>query len=100
VKIHGLNLDDGNLKKLQKHGVSIEIIKKFFSQEFLVLNDPKHSEKETRYIAFAQVNGRNVFVAFSIRAIEGALNFRPISARFAHDDEMEKLYEKISSQKK
>jgi uncharacterized DUF497 family protein len=53
-----------------------------------------------RFIAFAQVNGRNVFIAFSIRAIDGVLNFRPISVRFAHDDEMEKLYEKINFQKK
>jgi len=87
------------LKKPQKHGVSLEIIKKFFLQEFLVLNDPKHSDKESRYIAFAQVNDRNVFIAFSVRAIGGILKFRPISARFAHDDEMEKLYEKISFQK-
>jgi hypothetical protein len=96
VKIDDINIDKGNREKLQKHGVSLEEIIEFFSAEFYVLRDEGHSEKESRFIGFSEVRGRSIFVAFTIRTKNGKLVFRPISARFAHKREVEKLYEKIN----
>lgn len=96
VKIDSINIDKGNRDKLQKHGVSLEEIIAFFSEEFYVLHDEEHSEKESRFIGFSEVRGRNIFVAFTIRSKKGKLVFRPISARFAHKKEVEKLHEKIN----
>ena len=99
MKLSGIDIDNENRQKIQKHGISIDTIVRFFSQEFLILNDQKHSKDESRFLGFGIVNEVKILIAFTIRANEGILKFRPISARRVHKKEWKVLNEKISGKK-
>lgn len=99
VKIVGIDIDSENVGKLQKHGVPIKNILKFFNQEFLILSDPKHSKNESRFWGFGIVDDERIFIVFTIRANDGILKFRPISARKVHKKEWQVLNEKINGKK-
>jgi uncharacterized protein len=63
-----------------------------------VAPDPAHSVHEDRFIAVGRnLDGRPVFVAFTLRVKRGRLAIRPVSARYMHKQEAES-YEKASSQ--
>ncbi len=66
MKIQGFSWDKGNIEKVQKHGLSIE-----------------------------EIEDRLLFVVFTLRAVDGVLKARVISARYAHKKEWEKFYGKI-----
>ncbi|WP_410468754.1 BrnT family toxin [Bdellovibrio bacteriovorus] len=80
--------------KQAKHGLSAKDIERFFKGQPAYTNDDKHSEIEPRFIAFGQLDSRFIFVAFTVRATNGKLLIRPISARYARENEIRKLYEK------
>ncbi|WP_238360546.1 BrnT family toxin [Iningainema tapete] len=42
-EVCGFDWDEGNLKKCQKHGVSIEEIEALFLSEVRIAPDPQHS---------------------------------------------------------
>lgn len=94
MKLVGLNWDFGNLEKVRKHGLSHEDIEEFLLSDPFILTDKRHSSAESRYIAFGKFKEKDLFVAFTIRAIEGELKIRPISARYANKKEVEKFYGK------
>ena len=88
MKFHGFDWDAGNIEKARKHGLTIPEIEDLFSRELMVLDDPRHSEKEQRFIAVGRTrNGRAMFVAFTLRRKRGATLIRVISARYAHKRE-------------
>lgn len=94
VQVRGFQWDRGNWPKCGKHGVSRDQIEQLFLQgELRVAPDSRHStEAEKRYLGVGRVDGRAVFVAFTIRDN----HIRPISARYMHDKEV-KSFEKSSS---
>ena len=99
MKINGIDVDSDNLLKIQKHGINVNVILKFFNQEFYILSDPNHSRSESRFWGFGVVDNERIFIVFTIRAVSGVLKFRPISARKVHKKEWQVLNEKISVKK-
>ncbi|QMV01324.1 BrnT family toxin [Devosia sp. D6-9] len=89
TEIAGIDWDEGNLAKCQKHGLSIEEIEGLFGSDTLtVFPDPFPDEQRLRAIGRAP-SGRHVFVVYTIRDIGGALHIRPISARYMHEKEIQ-----------
>ena len=79
----GFDWDDGNRKKCQTHGVTLEEIEAALRGSVNVFPDPAHSAVETRYLGIGMTAaGRHLLIAFTRRAIGGQLFIRPISARF------------------
>ncbi|KAF0113355.1 MAG: hypothetical protein FD163_1472 [Hyphomonadaceae bacterium] len=96
IEISGFDWDDGNIEKCAKHGASIEEIEQIFHQNPGIAADTKHSDVEQRYIAIGKCeNSRPMFVAFTMRKINGENYIRPISARYMHEKEV-LSYEKSS----
>jgi uncharacterized protein len=92
-----LDWDGGDRSKCQKHGVSIAKIEALFVSGPRVAPDPKHSGDEDRLIAVGRGRaGRPIFVAFTIRTVEGRRLIRPVTARFMHAKELA-AYEKESA---
>jgi hypothetical protein len=86
----GLDWDDGNLTKCQKHGVSIEEIELPFRSAPYVGRDERHSEQEDRYVAVGRTGaGRDLLVIYTLRVRNGAELIRPVSARYMHRKEMQ-----------
>jgi len=86
----GFDWDDGNRKKCQKHGVTLEEIEAALRGSVSVFPDPAHSAVETRYLGIGiTAAGRHLLIAFTRRAIGGQLFIRPISARFMHAKEIQ-----------
>jgi uncharacterized DUF497 family protein len=85
----GFDWDAGNWPKCGKHGVSREEIEHLFIEGPAIFPDPKHSERETRYLAIGTTReGRWIFAAFTIRRRSRKNFIRPISARYMHDKEV------------
>ena len=86
----GFAWDRGNLEKCQKHGVSSEEIEALLRSDPRVAPDRKHAEREDRLIGVGRnANGRPMFVAFTLRRVQGRTLVRPISARYMHAKEIE-----------
>jgi uncharacterized DUF497 family protein len=95
--VSGFDWDDGNRRKCQKHGLSIEEIEALFADAPRIAPDPRHSVAEDRLIAIGRAKtGRPVFVAFTLRTKDKRRLIRPVSARYMHAEEIE-AYEKESS---
>jgi uncharacterized protein len=83
--------DAGNRDKCRKHGVSLAEIEAVLGGQPLVTPDPRHSPRETRFIALGRTAAnRPIFIAFTLRLKGGRLLFRPISARYIHAKEIER----------
>ena len=82
--IIGFDWDGVNARKNEKHGVSAaEAEQVFFNSPLLVLEDAKHSSKESRYHALGKTDeGRLLHVTFTLR--QAGSNIRVISARNMH----------------
>lgn len=92
--IAGFDWDNGNVEKCQKHGVSRFEIEELFHRTVMLLPDGDHSnshEQRFRAIGTTQA-GRYIFVVFTMRALDGQMMIRPISARYMHRKEVD-LYE-------
>ena len=86
----GFNWDEANLKKCQKHGVTIEEVESVFSGTPPIGPDAGHSTAEARFLAIGTArSGRYVFLAFTWRERDGAKLIRPISARYMHAKEVQ-----------
>ena len=85
MQIAGFDWDAGNWPKCGKHGVSRREIERLFLETGVgVAPDPGHSTStESRHIAVGRVDGRAMFVAFTLRGDR----IRPISARYMHAKE-------------
>ncbi len=85
--IEGFDRDSGNSgKNLGKHGVSDGEAELVFFNDPLVVEDPRHSEREPRFHAIGETgDGRTLHVTFTLRS-EGRL-IRIISARPANQKE-------------
>ncbi len=89
MRFHGFDWDAGNRAKCEKHGLRAAEIESMFEGNPKIAPDQRHSGLEERFIAIGRHDsGRPVFVAFTMRAKEGELYLRPISARFMHRKEL------------
>jgi uncharacterized DUF497 family protein len=86
-KIIGLDWDDGNARKNDKHDVSMaEAEQVFFNAPLLLLEDDAHSQSEPRLHALGKSDdGRVLHVTFTLR--QSGLLIRVISARDMHRKE-------------
>ncbi len=84
----GFDWDQGNSRKnAEKHDVTqSETEQVFFNQPLLVVNDEKHSKKESRYHALGRTDDiRLLHITFTLRAADTLI--RVISARDMHRKE-------------
>ena len=86
-RIVGFEWDAGNRGKNLKHDVSDgEAEQVFFSRPLLLLEDVRHSGRESRVHALGQtVHGRRLHVTFTLR--DDSRSIRVISARDMHRKE-------------
>ena len=95
--VTGFEWDDGNMKKCQKHGVSLSDIESAFHRPMKFFPDLAHSQNETRYIALGSAEtGRKLFICFTLRQRDDKTYLRPVSARYMHKKEVE-YYEKTTT---
>jgi uncharacterized DUF497 family protein len=97
VEFDGIDWDESNTGKCEKHGVSVQEIERLFQGEILVAPDPTHSIDERRYRAVGvTAAGRSVFVVFAWRWRRRIALIRPISARYMHKKEVLAYEKEIS----
>jgi uncharacterized DUF497 family protein len=94
TRIIGFDWDKGNVRKNEKHGVSMaESEQVFFNAPLLVVEDSKHSKQEQRLHALGKTDdSRLLHITFTIRHGE---KIRIISARDMHRKERT-VYEKAN----
>ncbi|MDP2829951.1 MAG: BrnT family toxin [Sulfuricellaceae bacterium] len=87
AKITGFDWDSGNIRKNDKHGVSMaEAEQLFFNDPLLLLADAKHSRNEPRFHALGKTDeGRTLHITFTLRNSDEKI--RVISARDMHRKE-------------
>jgi uncharacterized protein len=90
LEFDGFDWDHGNLEKCTRHGLSLSEIEVAFEGNPKVAPDIGHSGEEVRMIAIGRSNISNkpIFVAFTLREIDGLTYIRPISARPMHAKEI------------
>ena len=95
TKITGFNWDNGNVRKNEKHGVSMaEAEQVFFNAPLLILEDFKHSHQEPRFHALGKTDNRRLLhITFTLR--HAGEKVRVISARDMHRKERA-IYEKAT----
>jgi uncharacterized DUF497 family protein len=94
LQFDGFDWDRGNRTKCQKHGLSIALIESLFARPLAIIPSAADSQEERRFCAVGQtVNGRRVFLVFTLRRKGEKQLIRPISARYMHKKEIES-YEK------
>ncbi len=95
TKITGFNWDEGNIRKNEKHGVSMaEVEQVFFNAPLLLLEDTKHSRREPRFHALGKTDDRRLLhITFTLR--HAGEQVRVISARNMHRKERA-IYEKAT----
>jgi hypothetical protein len=95
AQVTGFDWDEDNSRKrAKKHGVyQSEAEQMFFNEPLLILEDNKHSQKESRYHALGKTDdARLLHITFTLRGT-GTL-IRVISARDMHRKERA-IYEQI-----
>ncbi len=100
IEYTGFDWDDGNIKKCEKHGMSLLEIESIFDSGPFVMEDHRHSDNEKRFLAVGiTLTNKFAYVAYTIRKHSGKLKIRPISARYMHKREVSK-YEKFKEKNK
>lgn len=94
-KITGFDWDDGNARKNEKHDVSMaEAEQVFFNDPLLLLEDAKHSQRESSIHALGKTDEeRLLHITFTLR--HNGAKIRVISARDMHKKER-KIYEQTT----
>lgn len=95
-KITGFDWDGGNARKSEeKHDVSMaEAEQVFFNDPLLLLEDTKHSQRESRHHALGKTDeGRLLHITFTLR--KAGERLRVISARDMHKKER-KIHEQTT----
>ena len=84
-------IGEGNILKCQKHEVSIGEVKSLFeSVDLQIEPNIANSKIEERFNAIGRtVEGRSVFLVFTIRNHEIEILIRPMSARYLHQKEID-----------
>ncbi len=102
VSFSGFEWDEGNRRKCQKHGVSIEEIEHVLTHaETLITPDPKNPGGEARFLAIGRTqDGRYTFVVFTPRQRATGTRLRPISARYMHHREIRRYEQEIARAQK
>jgi uncharacterized DUF497 family protein len=87
TKIADFDWDEGNVRKNDKHGVSMaESEQVFFNEPLLTIVDTKHSHADHRYHALGKTDeGRTLHITFTLR--NSGERIRVISARDMHKKE-------------
>jgi uncharacterized DUF497 family protein len=95
TEITEFDWDEGNVRKNDKHGVSMaEAEQVFFNEPLLVIDNTKHSQSECRFHALGKTNGdRTLHITFILR--NAGERMRIISARDMHRKER-KIYEQTT----
>ena len=95
AKITGFDWDEGNVRKNEKHGVTMaEAEQLFFNAPLLVLEDARHSDQEPRFHALGKTDDiRLLHITFTVR--HNGEKIRIISARDMHRKERV-IYEKAT----
>lgn len=97
MRIAGFDWDEGNRAKCEKHGVYRDEIEEVFLLDRVLIKDAGRQAPETRFIGVGKTGqGKFIFVAFTLRSLDGRLLIRPISAWYMHRKEVES-YEKAIS---
>jgi uncharacterized protein len=97
LPIAGFDWDDGNAAKCRKHGLHLEQIERFLAQPSLrILADAIHSVGEPRFLAAGELDGRFLFVGFTLRSKAQGIFIRPISARYMHEKEAKRYAQESS----
>ena len=93
--ITGFDWDEGNIRKNEKHSVSMAQAEQlFFNRPLLILEDPKHSHREARFHALGKSDdNRKLHITFTLR--QAGEKIRIISARDMHKKERA-IYEKAT----
>ncbi|MFN7169576.1 MAG: BrnT family toxin [Pannonibacter sp.] len=86
-KISGFDWDDGNWPKCAKHGLTQMEIEEVFENGPAIYSDLTTDEDRWRAIG-TTLEGRYVFVVFTLRQFGTAFYIRPVSARFMHQREI------------
>jgi uncharacterized protein len=95
ARIEGFDWDDGNARKnVDKHDVTqTEAEQIFFNEPLLVVEDERHSDRETRFHALGRTDlSRLLHATFTLRA--GDRLIRVISARPMHRRERSRYEER------
>jgi uncharacterized protein len=90
IKFDGFEWDNGNISKCAKHGLTCTEIEAAFLNDPMIAPDFAHSKDEDRLIAIGKSHYRDkpIFVAFTLRYVDGVTLLRPISARPMHNKEI------------
>lgn len=98
MEIHGFDWDEGNRKKCQNHGLTLEEIESAFRLEPHIMINTRHLSLEDRFHAVGiTAKGRYVFIVFTFRSgLDGTL-IRPISARYMHQKEIDHYEKQIKA---
>lgn len=95
--IVGFDWDEGNSAECQKHGVMLHEIEFALENSPMTFNDTDHSDLEERFRAIGiNQNNRPLFIVFTIREKDDNFYYRPLSARFMHQKEVNRYVEKSS----
>jgi hypothetical protein len=87
--VAGFDWDDGNRAKCRQHDVSPAEVEVLFDRPVLIVPDEGHSQSEERLRAIGTtVQGRSIFLVFTIRERDGKRFIRPITARYMHRKEV------------
>jgi uncharacterized DUF497 family protein len=95
MDITGFDWDEGNIRKNEKHSVSMAQAEQlFFNQPLLIPEDSKHSNQEPRFHALGKSDdNRQLHITLTLR--QAGEKIRVISARDMHKKERA-TYEKAT----
>ena len=89
--------DEHNQPKCEAR-VPVDHIEAMLAGTPRIYPDAAHSSEETRYLAIGTVDTmRWIFVAFTYRVYGGTRYIRPISARYMHQNEVNRYVEEATN---
>ena len=89
--------DEHNQPKCEAR-VPVDHIEAMLAGNPSIYPDTAHSSEETRYLAIGTVDTvRWIFVAFTYRVYGGTRYIRPISARYMHQNEVNRYVEEATN---
>lgn len=96
MKFDGFDWDEGNIQKVQKHGVTPTVIENLFQGKVWIGQDITHSQMEDRFMAIGKSGSSFILVIFTMRKRRELSLIRPISARPMHEKEVGKYEKEIA----
>ncbi len=97
ASVHGVEWDEGNRSKCQKHGMTIADVEHVLMEGRAIFVPARSGSDDERLVAIGvTAAGRYAFVVVTPRPHEGRLMLRPVSARFMHGREIRKYEQAIA----